>query len=66
MPTRRPTPDQTACTMLRRHGDFAIHRVMELIRADDALSQTDAQWWQAVLNSLWALTADASGPDTVH
>ncbi len=57
MPYRRPAPAETATTLLRRHGDFAVYRVMEIIHAGEAEGRSDTAWWHRVLDAIWWLTA---------
>jgi hypothetical protein len=65
--TLTPAPILTAATLLRRHGDFATYRVMQLIRQAEAESQTNIAWWYRVFDAIWSLTAEQGrGDHSVH
>ncbi len=67
MPPRRPAPRQTAAALIRRHGDFAVHRVVEQIRQGEAEGRADTAWWHSVLEAIWTLTAgQGPGDASVH
>jgi hypothetical protein len=67
MPARRPEPTRTASTLLRRHGDTTVYRVVQDMREREADSAEEAAWWQCVFEAIWSLTADERrGDRPVH
>jgi hypothetical protein len=66
MSGRRPEPARTASTLLRRHGNTTVYRVVQDMREREADSAEQA-WWQRVFDALWSLTAnERRGDRPVH
>jgi hypothetical protein len=67
MSGRRPEPARTASTLLRRHGDSTVYRVVQDMREREADSAEQAAWWQRVFDAIWSLTAnERRGDRSVH